>query len=367
MVILIPAYEPDGKLVELIRSIRSLHDGQPIVIVDDGSGPDYEPVFDAVGRLGCDVLVHPANRGKGAALKTGFAHIARTYRAHDVVCADCDGQHRLADIVHVADVTGSHRGEIVLGARAFDGEVPLRSRFGNSLTRSIFGVLTGARVGDTQTGLRGYPAWMLSWLAGIPGERFEYELEVLLAARRLGIGILEAPIETVYLDGNRSSHFDPVRDSIRVYLPLLRFAASGLASFALDAVLLLVLMGLTGNLLVSVVAARVVSASANFAANRTAVFADRAPTGRSARRYLVLAATVMMLNYLVLAGLTQVLSVPLAPAKLFTEAALFALSFHGQRRYVFANPAGNGAVAATPADDVGRAPVDGLVDAAGRP
>ena len=205
MIILIPAYEPDEKLVDLVTSLRC--SGQTIVVVDDGSGTEYRPVFHRARSLGCDVIGHLPNRGKGDALKRGFRHIAAVYPGQDVVCADCDGQHTLPDIARVADAVGEHRAGIVLGSRQFAGDVPLRSRFGNDVTRMVFRVATGRRLQDTQTGLRGYPAWMLGWLQTIEGERFEYELEVLLAARRAGVELHEVSIATIYLEENASSHF----------------------------------------------------------------------------------------------------------------------------------------------------------------
>ena len=255
MIILIPAYEPDEKLVDLVTSLR--FSGQTIVVVDDGSGTEYRPVFHRARSLGCDVIGHLPNRGKGDALKRGFRHIAAVYPGQDVVCADCDGQHTLPDIARVADAVGEHRAGIVLGSRQFAGDVPLRSRFGNDVTRMVFRVATGRRLQDTQTGLRGYPAWMLGWLQTIEGERFEYELEVLLAARRAGVELHEVSIATIYLEENASSHFRTVRDSVRVYLQFLKFSTSSLAAFGIDATLFFGLMSVTGNLAASVVSARI--------------------------------------------------------------------------------------------------------------
>ncbi|GAB3854559.1 glycosyltransferase family 2 protein [Dactylosporangium cerinum] len=147
MIVLIPAYEPDQRLVDLVDGLRGA--GQAVVVVDDGSGPAYAPVFQAVRDLGGTVLTHPVNRGKGAALKTGF----RSTR-EDVVCADADGQHRVEDILRVADHV-RRTGRTTLGVRRFTGPVPLRSSAGNALTRVVFAAVTGSRIQDTQTGLRG--------------------------------------------------------------------------------------------------------------------------------------------------------------------------------------------------------------------
>jgi len=173
------------------------------------------------------VLSHGTNRGKGIALKTGFRHVAGTMPGHGVVCADADGQHSVADILRVCEQTAA-TGRMVLGVRRFEGRMPLRSRVGNTVTQALFRAATGRPVRDTQSGLRGYPADLLDWLGAIPGERFDYEMNVLLYAARAGRPIDEITISTRYLADNASSHFGALTDSARIYLPLLRFAASSL-------------------------------------------------------------------------------------------------------------------------------------------
>ena len=222
MIILIPCYRPDAKLLALVTALRDQH----LVLVDDGSGPAYAGVFDAARAAGCAVVGYADNCGKGYALKHGLAYIHDLHPGEDVVCADCDGQHSPADIRRVAGVVGERPGSVVLGSRRFAGWVPARNRYGNLVTRMVFARVTGHRLQDTQTGLRGYPAALLPWLLTIPGERYEYELQVLLAACDDGIPIVETPIATVYIDHNRSSHIRLPHDLIRIYLPMLRYSAS---------------------------------------------------------------------------------------------------------------------------------------------
>lgn len=345
--VLIPAFEPDGRLVELVRALVDV----PVLIVDDGSGAYYADVFAAAAVAGAVVVTHSRNRGKGAALRTGFAEIVRRWPSAAVVTADADGQHTPDDIRRVAAaVDPAHDGDggdgdggngvatIVLGARAFTGgAVPARSRVGNVITRGLFRLATGQRLSDTQTGLRGYPATTLPWLQALRGDRFEYEFALLLKAREAGIALSEVPIATVYLDGNASSHFRPLRDSARVYAPLLRFAASALLAFAVDTLALLLFQALTGWLLFSVVAARVVSASLNFAVNRSLVFGARrsVPLRTAAARYFSLAGLLLTASFGMLTALSD-LGVPLVAAKLVTDATLFGVSFAVQRAVVFA-------------------------------
>ena len=227
MIVLLPVYRPGRHLPELAARLCRTDPAASVVVVDDGSGPESDAVLDAAGDAGCTVLHHSTNRGKGVALRTGLRHVAETFPGHDVVSADADGQHSVADIGRVADHVAAC-GRIVLGVRSFDTDVPLRSRIGNGFTNVAFRAATGRRVRDTQTGLRGYPAPLLPWLLTIPGERFEYEMNVLLEAARAGHRIEQVVITTTYLDDNASSHFSAVSDSARIYWPLLRYAAATL-------------------------------------------------------------------------------------------------------------------------------------------
>lgn len=337
MVILIPAYEPDRKLIALLLDIRTADPEVPIVVVDDGSGPTYEHVFDEAADHDVVILSYPANHGKGHALKTGFGYVQAEHPGAVVVCADSDGQHSVADIFRVARRAESSGTAMVLGVRGFDGAVPARSRMGNTLTRWLFRLATGVPVSDTQTGLRAYPATMLPWLQSVDGDRFEYELKLLLQATRAGHGIESVQISTIYLEDNKSSHFRPFVDSIRVYLPLLMFSLSSLFAFAVDTAALLVLSAFTGSLLFAVVGARVLSSVVNFGANRRIVFArsrDK-PARVAAVQYFALVVVLLAVNYSLLLS-WNMLGLPLLLGKVITETTLFAISFLVQRRVVFA-------------------------------
>ncbi|MEV4639673.1 glycosyltransferase family 2 protein [Actinoplanes sp. NPDC049548] len=227
-VVLLPVYRPGHHLFTFTGGLSAAGGVDAVVVVDDGTGEEAAPVLAAAAGLGCTVLRHPVNRGKGIALKTGFRHIAERFPGHDVVCADADGQHSVADVLRVAERTAA-TGHTVLGVRDLE-RMPLRSRVGNTATRVLFRAATGRPVEDTQTGLRGYPAGLLGWLQSVPGERFEYEMNVLLYAARRGHPMEQVTIATRYLDDNTSSHFSPVADATRIYWPLLRFVASGLMS-----------------------------------------------------------------------------------------------------------------------------------------
>ena len=218
--------------------------------------------------------------------------------------------------------------------RRFTGPVPLRSRIGNDVTALLFRGATGWRLGDTQTGLRGYPAGRLAWLQEVPGDRYEYELSALLRAHELGMAVEQVEITTVYEPGNTSSHFRPVQDSARIYAPLLRFMGASLASFGIDWLGVMVIFPMTGSLLAAVVGARLVSGTANFFMNRRVFRAQRGTVARTAVRYAVLAVSLLAASYLVLKALTAV-GIPLGIAKVLGDGAIYVASYVAQRRLVF--------------------------------
>jgi glycosyltransferase involved in cell wall biosynthesis len=224
MIVLAPVYQPGPHLIRIVSELREAAPDLLVVVVDDGSGPAYAGILEGAEGGGCTVLRHPVNRGKGAAIKTGFRHVAESGARGHVVTADPDGQHAVADILRVAEHV-RNTGHIVLGTRQFSGRVPLHRRFGNTITRLLFRAATGRPVQDTQTGLRAYPDGLLDWLLTVPGERFEYEMNVLLHAARAGHPIEETAVATTYLDDPGSSHFGSLTDSVRIYWPLLRYAA----------------------------------------------------------------------------------------------------------------------------------------------
>ena len=132
--VLLPAYQPTALLPSLARELRLA--GFTVVVVDDGSGPQFAPIFEKIAALpGCTVLHHEQNKGKGAALKTGFAHILHFLEDCDgVVTADCDGQHALQDVQRLCAAVQEQPRALSLGCRHFGPETPRRSMAGNRAT-----------------------------------------------------------------------------------------------------------------------------------------------------------------------------------------------------------------------------------------
>jgi len=343
--LLIPALDPGGHLIELLRSLEGRWSG-PIVLVDDGSGRDArERVFPEAASMGCVVVRHARNLGKGRALKTGFNEcLLRWPGLLGAVTADADGQHLPEDILACARRMRERPDALVLGCRNFDDpSVPARNGMGNRITRTFMKLLCGVTVTDTQTGLRGIPASFLSDLLEVPGERFEFETNMLLETRTRQVPISEVPISTVYIEQGRQSHFHPLRDSIRIYALLLKFCCASIVGFCVDIAAFAVFTRLLGPfplgelaVTAATVPARVLSASVNFLLNRRVVFQSRKRAAGTAGRYAALCVLQMLASAALVTLVSGALpAVPVVGVKVVVDLLLFLLSFQIQRRWVF--------------------------------
>lgn len=332
--ILIPAYKPDDKLVALTDQLLT-HDDLKLVVVDDGSGEAFRPVFGALDKS-VTLISYPDNKGKGGALKTGIRYIMdHMPECERLVTADADGQHRYADIRRVLDKSEEMPGALVLGSRAFDGDVPLRSRFGNAMTRQVFAIASGVKVRDTQTGLRGFDRDGMRLFVDVPGDRYEYEINMLLTAARAEMPIYEVTIETVYLNDNESSHFNPLKDSLRIYACILKFACSSLICFGIDYVLFQLLRTFIPLTWVSNLLARIVSASVNFTLNKKLVFKGNEKTLPAVLKYAALAVFIYLIDTAILALLYEKLGWSRYVVKIISGLLGYLISFSVQGRIVY--------------------------------
>ncbi len=281
--VIIPALNPDEGLREIVERNWELEN--QIILVDDGSDKKYERLFWELGEK-CIVLHHEENRGKGEAIKTALKYIKEElWECRVVGIMDADGQHLPDDMEKLLMKAAAEPMALIVGSRTIDRNVPWKSRMGNLITRRIFRMKTGVEVSDTQTGLRAFSTRLLDFMLDIEGERYEYEMNVLVTCAKANIPIIEVPIETIYHDkGNSCSHFRKVRDSVRIYRQLLKFSFVSFSSFLLD--------------------------------------------------YVMLAGLILVLNNILLQIFLTVY-IPLYPAKILTECTLFLISWLIQKKLIF--------------------------------
>lgn len=356
--VIIPAYQPGAPLLKLLRELSSypqLH----ILVVDDGSGLAYSGLFQESASY-ATILAHERNRGKGRAIKTALSYI-RLQENKDAsapavfVTADADGQHKTEDILRVLRAARHNQTQMILGSRNFNRQkegksagrgrtgIPARSLLGNRFTAAAFKKATGIRLQDTQTGLRACSVDFIPLLLSVPGERYEYETNVLLTVAKQHIEFQEVPIETIYEDGNAASHFRAVRDSGAIFWNILKFSSASLLSFCIDYCaygVLLFLFSLTGAAPFLVLAgsnllARLLSGTCNFFLNQGYVFHYNGSLKKAAETYILLAAGILLANTGLLALLVSVLGMNRMLAKLVTELSLFLFSFLIQHYFIF--------------------------------
>lgn len=347
--VLIPSLDPDEAMVSYCRSL--IDTGfKTIILVDDGSQSCNRKYFDELAILPeCVVLRHAVNQGKGRALKTGFNYFLNTYSVADmvgIVTADADGQHSAPDTVQIA-LKLAKENCLVLGSRNFDEEqVPLKSRYGNRITTGVFALLYGNKIGDTQTGLRGIPYDFIKTCLTLPGERFDYEINMLIAGVHNKFSIVEVPIQTIYFEGNRATHFSAVRDSVRIYKVMFRnffrFSLTSIVSALVDiGIFSLVTMVLLDNVnvamasLAGTISARIVSSLFNYVVNRNIVFQNSGRIGKTMLRYYLLCFLQMLLSWLLVNALFTVTHRSISLIKLVIDFVLFFISYQVQRRWVF--------------------------------
>jgi len=347
--IIVPSLNPDEKLIGTLDGI--LDKGfRNIVVVDDGSDDLHKAPFEYAREKGCKVLVHEVNKGKGRALKTAFEYCMTCSDCIGVITVDGDGQHAPEDIVRCGQAMLDRENKhVILGCRDFSQEnVPFKSKYGNNITRFAFLLLCGIKISDTQTGLRAIPAEFLPAMLEYKGERFEYETNMLLEMKSQGIPFSEVKIATIYLDENASTHFHPFRDSFKIYKIIFKYSLSSGASAILDLLLFYIalhvfeLLGadatLTSEVIVvlSTVAARVISSLFNYTVNRKVVF--RSASKNSFWKYYALCIVQMAASAALVAGLSYLLpagNFGKTVIKLVVDTCLFFASFGIQREWVF--------------------------------
>lgn len=340
--VIIPTLNPTPGIVPLVRELQSLEFAR-IVVVDDGSEESCGTLFAELENLGAYVVHHEANEGKGAAIKTGIGTALDLFPATTgFVTVDGDGQHLPCDVARVCQKADTAPNAVVLGTRNFkQAGVPVRSRLGNAFSSLYFLLDTGMRCADTQTGLRFIPRHLADFALNVSGTRYEYEMNFLIKAVKGGMNVQFVPIQTVYQDNNAGSHFDTVRDSLRIFASLARFTASSLMSTLVDLALFALFMALANPTFalaipVSTMLARFASGAINFTLNRRWSFGSRGKADTQAARYAILFVSIMAASAALVWSLSW-LPLPIVVVKMLVDSCLFAVSYVVQHNWVFAD------------------------------
>ena len=346
--ILIPTLNPNDELVSYVEKLQK-KGFKEILVVNDGSKEKCREIFERLQDMGCQVINHALNLGKGRALKNGFNFFLNLPDCDSyigVITVDSDGQHSVEDVANMALALEEHQDSLIMGCRDFNLDcVPRKSSFGNKMTRSVFRLLYGVRYQDTQTGLRGFPTELIPKFIQLYGERFEYETNMLIETALKKIPVYEVIIKTIYIDNNSETHFRPIQDSLAIYSLIFKsfllYICSSLASFVIDIgffqlfIQIFKKLGvIDGRILGATIIARVISSLFNYSVNKKVVFKNG--SGKvSLLRYYILCVCQMLVS----AGLVTIgywaLQIPESIIKIVVDTVLFVVSYQIQQRWVF--------------------------------
>lgn len=345
--IILPSLNPDEKLMKVVNGLVD-QGFDDIIIVNDGSNAEHINPFKEAGMLSqCTILTHEVNKGKGRALKTAFEYFLTNRKGKaGIITVDGDNQHRPDDIYHCSEEMLANPHTIILGSRDFSQyDVPKKSRYGNRITSFVFKAAVGLKITDTQTGLRAIPTEFLKDFLNVDGERFEYETNMLLEMKTQSIAFKEVKISTVYIEENKTSHFNPVKDSFRIYSLILKFLFTSILSSMVDLIVFALLLWSLGKhfdkrqlIFVATFGARLMSSLVNYTLNHKKVFKSQESMGKTILRYYILCviqATVSFGSVYFISKALHTKNVYVTLIKIFVDTILYFISFQIQREWVF--------------------------------
>lgn len=340
--IVIPAYNPPMEILkQYINDLKNQGFNQ-VIVVNDGSDDSFTQDFHSIKDI--ILLTHKMNRGKGVSIKTAFKYyLENNLVSSGLITVDADGQHSVSDVQKLNDYLKED--SILLGVRDFNlGHVPFKSRYGNKITRTLFRLFYGKSISDTQTGLRAFPHKLVGELSQLSGDRYEYELKVLMHASIHNIPMVEVPIETIYIDENASSHFHAFKDSYKIYKVLLgsfvKFSSVSFSSFLLDIGLFTFFLSLfetknTQSIFIATIIARILSGIYNYLMNHYFVFYSKEKQRISFTKYVVLAIVEMGASALLVSILYRLTTRNASLLKIIVDAGLFFVSYRIEQKHIF--------------------------------
>lgn len=339
VIIVVPSLDPEEDI--MLKFIEELKgEFNNILVINDGSNESHDKFFNDLEKMGIDVFYHNKNLGKGRAIKNAFNYLLNKYpNMVGCITCDCDGQHSVKDIKKCAKSLVKNPKKLILGVRNFDKEnVPPRSKFGNKITRNIFKIFIGLDITDTQTGLRGFGKTLMKDFMDLGGERYEYETNMLIECKESAIPIEEVEIETIYLNSNANSHFNPLRDSIMIYRLFCKYFLVSMSSFLLDIILFISvfnLLNINSKILAATILARVISSAYNYITNSNLIFKDMSI--KSLIKYYGLVVIAMLFSGCLVTYLYNLLHFNVLIIKIIVDTIIWFVNLIIQREFVFNN------------------------------
>ena len=334
--VIVPCFNTSDACAPVLRA--ALHVADAVLAIDDGSNDD---TFEHIRASGAAYLRLTPNQGKGAALRAGIAAIVSGRqgplgRAFDcIVTIDGDGQHDPADIPRLVATAQSSGADFVIGVRNVR-LMPSKSKIGNYFSRLLFFLGSGRYIADTQSGFRLLSLPLATALLDtVSWGRYETEAEMLSTAVAMGFRVATVEIPTIYFDGNRRTHFDPLWDSMRVVAVLSRYALTSLAVTAIDLVTFMWLTSRGRDVVTANLVARAFAVVGHFLLSRNYAFRIQAgfKPVELIRYVLAVGLNLWLTTWLILT--LRAHGVDVIEAKLVAQLLGFVLTFLVLQRFVF--------------------------------
>lgn len=277
----------------------------------------------------------------GRALKTGFNYYLNHYKDKiGIITLDSDGQHTAYDVEKIYIKMQENPNSLITGARSFNNKnVPFKSKMGNKLTRTIFNFLIGTKLTDTQTGLRGIPTEFVYDLLSVSGEKYEFETNMLIYASQKGVKIVEETIDTIYEQKNKKTHFNPLKDSIKIYLIFFKYILSSIIAFVVDILLYKLFFNIFINIIniyaimTATIFARIVSSVLNYSINKNIVFKKMNKT--SIIKYFTLCIIQVFVSGGTVSLLYWITGFNEVGLKIIVDLIIFFINYKVQQKWVF--------------------------------
>ena len=330
---IIPSLEPDHHLIDITKELKE--NDYEVIIVNDGSSNKYDKYFETTKDY-ATVLTHKTNQGKGVALKTAFKYIKENYGSpYLIITVDSDGQHKIDDCNKIMNYLQKHPNDLVLGKRIRSMRTPLRSKVGNAITRKVYQLVSNIDIYDTQTGLRAFSDKLIDRMLEIPGERFEYEINMPLYLANEKIKITEIEIETIYIESNKSSHFNPIKDSYKIYKEIFKYCEGGVISFVIDYLLYTLFNVLKFKVATSNITARLISSFINYNMSKKYVF--QKSSKYSLLKYYLLVIANILINTFILTNIIGLFKTNIYLTKIIIEIVMFFINYLIQKIFIYKN------------------------------
>ena len=335
--IIVPSLDPEEDI--MLKFLKELKkEFTNILVINDGSKREHDKFFKSLEKDKIKVLKHYKNLGKGRAIKNAFNYLLNNYSdIEGAITCDCDGQHGVKDIKKCAKALLKNKDKLIWGVRDFDlDNVPNKSKYGNKITRNIFKIFIGLDISDTQTGLRGFSKNLMLQFVDLTGERYEYETNMLIACKEENIDISEVEIETIYLNSNANSHFNPLKDSIMIYKLFLKYFLVATSSFLLDILLFasfFSILNINSKILAATILARIVSSIYNYLVNSNLIFKDMSI--KTLTKYYILVVIQMFFSGCFVTYLYNLLNISVIIIKIFVDFLIWIINLIIHREFIF--------------------------------